>query len=150
MKIYLAGPMRGVELFNFPAFMKAAMSLREQGHVVINPAERDIAIGFNPAEEMDSEHNAKVFKLGEAFEWDFDQIKRSDAIVLLPNWRSSKGVQAELVLAMAMQKEIHYWLPEKEYLTATVLDEYTVEFGQKLESSEVENSLVRMEMDIDE
>lgn len=140
MKIYLAGPMRGLELFNFPAFMKAAMSLRDQGHEVINPAERDIALGFNPAEPMDSPANAAVFDLGKAFEWDFNRIKTVDAIVLLQNWRSSKGVQAELVLAMALEKEIYYWSASEDSMVNTVLDEYTVEFGQ---SEETRKSLVK-------
>lgn len=42
MRIYLAGPMRGYAEFNFPAFHAAAARLREQGHTVFNPAERDI------------------------------------------------------------------------------------------------------------
>ena len=134
MKIYLAGPMRGIEMFNFPAFMKAALEMREMGHEVINPAERDIAIGFNPSEPIDSEHNSEVFDLGEAFAWDFQAILKSDAIVLLPNWRSSKGVQAELVLAMAMQKEIYYWRADADTMVNTVLDNYTVEFSSKSEA----------------
>lgn len=41
MILYLAGPMRGIPEFNFPAFMSAAADLRAQGHIVFNPAERD-------------------------------------------------------------------------------------------------------------
>ena len=41
MKLYLAGPMRGMPFFNFPAFKDAAAQLRAKGHYVFNPAERD-------------------------------------------------------------------------------------------------------------
>lgn len=41
MKVYVAGPMRGIPEFNFPAFNLAAKNLRADGHVVFNPAERD-------------------------------------------------------------------------------------------------------------
>lgn len=142
MKIYLAGPMRGIELFNFRAFMGAALEMREQGHEVINPAERDMAIGFNPAEPIDSENNSEVFNLGEAFVWDFQAILKSDAIVLLPNWRSSKGVQAELVLAMALEKKIYYWNANEGSMVNTVLEEYTVEFGQSEETRKVLKAIV--------
>ncbi len=40
-KVYLAGPMRGLPLFNFPAFADAAAKLRAQGYDVFSPAERD-------------------------------------------------------------------------------------------------------------
>jgi len=110
MRIYLAGPMRGVHLFNFPAFFAAAMALREQGHDVLCPAERDMAQGFNPALPIDDDENVGVFSLAEAFEWDFNAIVKADAIVLLPDWRDSSGVQAELVLAHALQKPVYEWL----------------------------------------
>lgn len=42
MKIYLAGPMRGIPEFNFPAFHAMACRLRAEGNVVFNPAEKDI------------------------------------------------------------------------------------------------------------
>lgn len=40
MKVYLAGPMRGKEDHNFPAFHFAAAKPREQGYEVFSPARR--------------------------------------------------------------------------------------------------------------
>jgi nucleoside 2-deoxyribosyltransferase len=125
--IYLAGPMRGHPLYNFPAFFKAAMALRKAGHYVISPAERDMAEGFNPGEPLDSPANSEIFNLGETFAWDFKAIMETDAVVLLPGWRESKGVQAELVLAMALERPI-FEIQEDGALHPLELTEYTVQF----------------------
>jgi hypothetical protein len=72
MKIYLAGPMRGVPLFNFPAFDAAAAALRKLGHTVFNPAERDnehhgtdISVGNLTGSEEEAKKN-HGFSLREA------------------------------------------------------------------------------------
>ena len=101
---YIAGPMRGKKLYNFPTFFEAAIVLRSQGHTVFNPAERDMAVGFNPAETMESQG----FNLSEAFTWDFESIQKSQAIVLLPGWEKSSGVAAELAVAWYCGKKEHY------------------------------------------
>ena len=43
--IYVAGPMRGFENFNYPAFDRCARVLLKQGWIVINPAELDREAG---------------------------------------------------------------------------------------------------------
>lgn len=100
MKIYLAGPMRGIELYNFPAFFKTAMMLREQGHIVFNPAERDMAEGFNPGLPLDRQVNG--FKLEDVFRWDFEKVVDVDAVVILPGYKDSRGTQIELAIATTM------------------------------------------------
>lgn len=113
MKIYLAGPMRGIPEFNFPAFHAATARLREAGHFVFNPAERDIektgvdiskgnATGDNNLAE--SLHG---FNLREALKDDLVFIcLEADAIALLPGWENSKGVKAEMATAAALGLEI--------------------------------------------
>lgn len=130
MKCYIAGPMRGIALYNFPAFFDAAMHLRQLGHTVSNPAERDMAIGLNPSLALDHPDNIAVFDIGKAFEWDFQQILASDAIVLLPGWEDSKGVQAELLLATTMKRKAYTYNDDLTYNPLTDLDieGYTVEF----------------------
>lgn len=107
MKIYLAGPMRGLPLFNFPAFFRAATTLRALGHEVANPAEHDMANGFDPSRDVDDAYNAKTFSLSAAFAWDFEQVSQAEAIVLLPGWRKSSGAQAELILAYNLGVDVY-------------------------------------------
>lgn len=107
MRIYLAGPMRGRHLFNFPAFFEASERLQGSGHTIFNPAAHDMAKGFNPAAPLDDAYNLETFSLAEAFNWDFRAILRADAIVLLPGWEQSKGCQSELVLAKALEREVY-------------------------------------------
>ena len=124
--LYVAGPMRGLPLFNFSVFFLAAMELRARGHRVFNPAERDMAIGLNPALALDSPENMAAFDIGDAFVWDFNSILKSDAIVLLPGWRKSKGVQAELVLALALKRKVFEWIDM--HLRPLKISAYTIAF----------------------
>ena len=114
--IYIAGKMRGVPLFNYPAYNAAAAQLRSEGHIVFNPAERDIerhggtdisAGNLTGCEvQCAQEHN---FSLREALADDLEFIcKKADAIALLPGWETSKGAQAELATARALGLEEIY------------------------------------------
>jgi hypothetical protein len=91
---YIAGPMRGLPLYNFPAFDAAASRYRGAGWEVINPAEMDRSRGF-------SEHNDKPSPefLKQAIMDDLLAISECDALALLPGWRESLGAQAEVALA---------------------------------------------------
>ena len=109
MKIYLAGPMRGIPEFNFPAFMSAAATLRTEGHTVFNPAERDIqhhGVDISKGNTAGCEKQAAKdhgFNLREALCDDLTFIcKEADAIALLPGWQNSKGANAERAVALAL------------------------------------------------
>ena len=108
MKIYLAGPMRGIPHFNFPAFDYAAAKLRTDGHNVFSPAERDRGIHGTKLEDnvMGDEKLAEKsvgFSLREALAADTTFIALdADAIALLPGWEKSSGANAELALAKAL------------------------------------------------
>ena len=105
-RVYLAGPMRGIPEFNFPAFTEAARELRDAGFEVFNPAERDQQNGFDPTGltgNEDLNDGVHRFDLRDALGADLDWITRNaDVIALLPGWERSKGVRAELATAAAL------------------------------------------------
>jgi hypothetical protein len=113
MKIYLAGPMRGIPEFNFPAFYAAAAGLRAQGHFVFSPAERDNERHGTDISKGNATGDEKVaaeqhgFNLREALYEDMKFIcLEADAIALLPGWENSKGANAELATAKALGLEV--------------------------------------------
>lgn len=113
MRVYVAGPMRGIAEFNFPAFNAAADRLRSEGHEVFNPAERD-----NERHGVDiSKGNASGCEETAAKEHGFDLrvalgedlafiCAHADAIALLPGWEDSKGARAEYATAIALGLQI--------------------------------------------
>lgn len=113
--IYLAGPMQGIPEFNFPRFNAVAWALRQDGHRVFNPAQRDIEraggvdISKGNTEGKLTEETKKHFSLREALADDTNFIcLEADTIVLLPGWEKSNGAQAEHRLAVALGHEIIY------------------------------------------
>ena len=109
MKLYLAGPMRGLPEFNFPAFFSAAKRLRLDGHEVFHPAEKDIERYGTDISKGNHEGREDVaasqhgFSLREALAADLAWIcAEADGIALLPGWRNSKGATAEHATAVAL------------------------------------------------
>jgi hypothetical protein len=84
--------MHGIPLFNYPAFHKAAATLRDFGYTVINPAEN---------------HDGRTdLPLAEYFKLDLPQVCESDGVVVLPGWRNSKGAGVEVHLAEHLNKPV--------------------------------------------
>lgn len=108
-KVYIAGPMRTIPEFNFPAFNAAAAALRKIGCTVFNPAERDnevhgtdISKGNATGDEAQATKN-HGFNLRDALGDDLAFIcKDADAVALLPGWQNSKGAKAERATADAL------------------------------------------------
>src|SRR6266700_7527506 len=98
MKIYLAGPMRGVPMFNFPAFHEAAARLRAQGHEVFSPAEKDAEAG--------QDGTKPALTISHYMAIDLPEVCRADAVVLLPGWEKSQGATIEIAVGRAVGKQI--------------------------------------------
>ena len=114
MKVYLAGPMTGYPHFNYPAFHAAAEQLRQEGHFVFSPAERDMERdgkdwGAEVKNGSATEAKDKGFDLRTALHDDLAFICReADAIALLPGWEKSTGAQAEWAAARALSLTFIY------------------------------------------
>lgn len=138
MKLYIAGPMRGYDNYNFPAFWHAATKLRYAGHEVMSPAEIDIVKGRTEItctcgrDVILTEHSQPVdFRgatcglegelvvtwliesdpdaIAEMFRNDFEAIIWSEGIVLLPGWEDSNGARSELGVALALAKPVYLY-----------------------------------------
>lgn len=97
---YLAGPMRGLPEYNFPAFHAAAADLRARGLEVFSPAERDIEEdGFDP-----KTHPAQ--SMAYYMQHDLPAVCRADCVVVLPGWEDSQGASLEVYVAAALGKPV--------------------------------------------
>lgn len=94
MRIYLAGPMRGLPESNFPAFNHAAGILRSIGHEVHNPADKE-----NIKWETKCLENY--------MEVDLPEVCKCEAIVLLPGWLMSRGACLEYLVADYLRKKAY-------------------------------------------
>jgi hypothetical protein len=99
MKIYIAGPMRGLPNNNFKAFDEAEVSLKAlyPGCEVVNPADMDRSCGF------DGDHEADINFMREAMSRDLDQITTCTHIAVLDNWHQSEGARVEYALAQLLR-----------------------------------------------
>lgn len=112
--IYIAGPMRGYERFNFAAFDEARNYFNSRGWNAISPADIDRdSENFGPL--LPLEHSTESNAQWETFEaavekWseqnlisvinrDCQAIILCDAIAFLPGWEKSTGAVAEFFIA---------------------------------------------------
>lgn len=112
MKCYIAGPMRDIPYFNFPAFFALEDMLVDAGHEVFNPARHDVEVmGVDISNPTGSEEQAEFehgFNLRETLAVDLSWIAHNaTAIVLLDGWEQSKGATAEVALGLALGLRIY-------------------------------------------
>tara|TARA_B100000131_G_scaffold305596_1_gene331737 strand:- start:1 stop:384 length:384 start_codon:yes stop_codon:yes gene_type:complete len=113
--IYVAGPMRGYENYNYPAFDYRAKKLEEMGWTVINPAELDRNEGKPMSDPMafspETNYADHEF-MRQALKRDMDALcDDCTAIYMMANWEESRGAKAEWHLAKALGLDIFYEIP---------------------------------------
>lgn len=113
--IYVAGPMRGYENYNYPAFDRCARVLEDQGWVVINPAKLDREAGKPSSDAMDFNPDLNYEDhefMRKALLRDVVAIcDHCTAIYMMSGWEKSKGARAEHALAKALGLDIYYEAP---------------------------------------
>ncbi len=124
LKFYLAGPMRGYSLSNFPAFFTAKKLLEARGLSIVSPAEKDIEAGFDFTRPVEGQS----FDLAAAFAWDFKAVCDCAGIILLPGWEGSEGAKAERLVAQLCKKQILVLTDKYVLLPAPALS-YELRFG---------------------
>jgi len=127
MKVYIAGPMRGIKEYNFPAFDYAAKRLRQAGHEAINPAELDRVVGIHEWTNPLPEDFMRT-----AMKRDLIAIcDEAEGMVLLPGWTKSSGVKVEHELADCLGLTVFFTAekyPLEVYMTRIIAQmEYTLE-----------------------
>ena len=102
--LYIAGPMRGIAEYNFPAFFEAENQLKSMGYNVLSPATQDVKEGFKT-------HTPESTLTGEDYErWikrDMDMVTKSDGVCVLPGFEKSKGAQVEVTMARFLNKPVY-------------------------------------------
>lgn len=106
-RLYIAGPMRGYDALNYPAFYLAADTIRSTPELdtiwhVCNPAE--IGNDFAPLKEHFDQSPDLLKRL---MEFELAVVKSCDAILLLRGWEKSEGARAELRVAIDNGLEIY-------------------------------------------
>ncbi|MCX5683389.1 MAG: DUF4406 domain-containing protein [Planctomycetota bacterium] len=92
-RIYISGPMTGIEDHNFPAFHAAADRFRKAGWEVANPAEN-----FGGRTDLARETYLRA---------DVALLSRCDAIAMLPGWQSSRGAMFEYAIALELEMAVY-------------------------------------------
>jgi hypothetical protein len=135
-RIYIAGPMSNLPLYNFPAFDGAAGRLERFGWKPINPAEMDRQIGFDPSKDPVT----KEF-LDNALKRDTDAIiNQADAMVMLPGWEKSTGAKAEYHLARWKHIPVYAW-PSMDEIPKDHLERLSEKQGEISDKTEPTGTL---------
>lgn len=126
-KVYLAGPMRGLPEFNFPAFSLAARWLRARDYNVWSPAEHDLEEGFDPTKD-------EALPLKAYMKVDLPQVCEADWVCVLPGWEESEGATLEVEVAKRCG------IPVREYADINPLSEGgVVDVDRKLHPEDYRN-----------
>ncbi|NYT38892.1 DUF4406 domain-containing protein [Allopusillimonas soli] len=87
MRIYISGPMTGLQDLNFPTFRSNAAKLRGAGYTVVNPAE----LCTDPNQRWE-----------DCLRKDLAELVACDGVAMLPGWEASRGARLERYIALEL------------------------------------------------
>lgn len=113
-RVYIAGPITGIPMSNFPAFDAARDRWAEAGWAALSPADitrkywRDrFGTEFDPSSPSDPRMCVGGDIYPELLRLDFKALSSAEAIALLPGWERSHGVSIELPYALALGMPVY-------------------------------------------
>jgi Domain of unknown function (DUF5664)/Domain of unknown function (DUF4406) len=110
--IYIAGPMRGISDFNFPAFDEAEAYLRSLPELkdweIISPANIDRSRGIEDTSGVGAPVSLESFQ--SCMRIDLAIVARSHAVFLMKGWEGSEGANDEVFVANTCGVEL--WIAE--------------------------------------
>ena len=98
MTWYLSGPMSGIKDSNYPEFARVTAILRSQGVEVVSPHEIPVN-GYEWAAYVRDDL--------------IGMLTFCQGIIMLPEWRGSKGACLELYVAEALGMKVAHWDGER-------------------------------------
>lgn len=99
MRLYVAGPMTGIEGLNYPEFFRVEGGLRDLGYDVLNPARIDELYNQSRAPRP----------------WDWYMrhalvmLAGCKGVATLPGWRKSRGASLEVDVATRLGMGVRPW-----------------------------------------
>jgi hypothetical protein len=109
---YLAGPMTGIPMFNFPAFEAAAGYLRRRGMPIISPHEEDspevqAAAWASPDGKLDADGKIAGETWGDILARDVKLVADGvRGVILMNGWQKSRGARLEAFVAITCDKPV--------------------------------------------
>lgn len=106
-KVYISGPITGIQDSNKPAFEKAEQKLKSLNFEVVNPHKL-----FSEEEILEVERKVNTFEWTSDQAWahfmkrDIEALVKCEFVAVLPYWETSRGANVELAIAKAVKMPI--------------------------------------------
>ncbi len=114
--LYIAGPMTGIEEFNWPAFDAVQEALETVGIEVVSPAalDRQLKVLFDE-DDFETGTAEGGTNLAGFLKRDFHVLTMCEGIVFLEGWEDSTGANCELIVGQMAGMSTWLWIDGNLY-----------------------------------